>query len=212
MNYIENVYVCLAAPLLLAVICMRYQGKRMISFVLAGMTVCLLSSYISTFLAGVAGMNAEQASLELTPIVEECMKFAPVLFYLMVFEPDRREIGGCMLMTAVGFATFENACYLTESGADNIFRLLIRGFGTGAMHVVCAFLVALGFLYLWDRAWLRAAGTIGLIAATITYHGIYNILVSQSGLPAVIGYLIPLVTFVLSMYFRKAFFPKQKQE
>ena len=202
MNYIENIYVCLAAPLLIAAVCMRGRGRTMNLFVLAGMTVCLLSSYINTFIAAAAGVDALTASLEIAPMTEELMKFLPILFFLLVFEPGKEELTGGIIMTAVGFATFENACYLADSGAAQILHLLIRGFGTGAMHVVCGFLIAIGFLYLWDRVWLRLAGTIGLIAIAITYHGIYNILVSQTGAAAMIGYLIPLLTVALALIFR----------
>ena len=108
-----------------------------------------------------------------------------------------------VLVISLGFATFENTCYLTQNGAAHIVHLLIRGFGTGAMHVVCGALVAFGLVYLWDRIWIRITGTVGLIAMAITYHGIYNILVSQSGAPALIGYFIPLITLVLLAVFGK---------
>lgn len=36
------------------------------------------------------------------------------------------------------FATFENVCYLTQNGAGQFVYLLIRGFGTGAMHTSAA--------------------------------------------------------------------------
>lgn len=202
MNYIENIYICLAAPLLIAVLCMRGRGKAMNMFVLAGMTVCLLSSYINTFIAAIWGVGALTASVEIAPMTEEIMKFLPILFYLLVFEPGKEELTGGIIMTAVGFATFENACYLASNGANEVLHLLIRGFGTGAMHVVCGFLIAVGFLYLWDRTWLRLAGTVGLIAIAITYHGIYNILVSQTGTAAMIGYLIPLLTVVVVLLLR----------
>ena len=201
MSYVENIFVCLAAPLLIAAFCMRGKGRRLLLFLLAGMTVCLLSSYISTFLAAVQGMDRLSASLELTPIIEELMKFLPVLFFLLVFEPERHEITDSILMTALGFATFENTCYLTNNGADKLLHLLIRGFSTGAMHVVCSFLLAVGLLYLWNRVWLRVAGTIGLLVVAMTFHGIFNILVSQTGPAAVTGYLIPLLTLTLSLFF-----------
>ena len=199
MSYIENIYICLAAPILIAAVCMRSRGRRMMLFLLAGMTMCLLSSYISTFLAVAQGMDRLSASLEMVPIIEELMKFLPILFYLLVFEPKKNEIADSTLMTAVGFATFENACYLTNNGADQVLHLLIRGFGTGAMHVVCGFLIAAGLLYLWNRMWLRVAGTMGLLVVAMTYHGIYNILVSQTGAAAMIGYLIPLLTVLLGL-------------
>ena len=209
MNYIENIFVCLAAPLLIALICTRGKGKRMMLFLLSGMAACLLSSYISTFIAAAQGTDLFSASLEISPLVEETMKLFPILFYLLIFEPRTRDIADSCLMTAIGFATFENVCYLLQNGAGRITHLLIRGFGTGAMHVVCAFIMAAGILRLWDRVWLRAAGTIALLAVAITYHGVYNILVSQTGALALIGYLIPLFTTVVTLIFRKIVFGRE---
>lgn len=208
MNYIENIYICLAAPLLIACLCMRGRGRGMMLFLLAGTTVCLLSSYINTYIAAVIGADTVAASIEIAPMIEEVMKFLPILFFLLVFEPTKEDIIDSVLMTAVGFATFENACYLTGYGAADVVHLLVRGFGTGAMHVVCGFLVALGVLYLWDRVWLQLSGTVGLLAIAMTYHGIYNILVSQTGVAAAIGYLIPMLTLVLTLLFRHDYLPE----
>ncbi len=197
MNYIENIYLCLAAPLLVAVLCLRGTRRQMLLFLVGGMTVCLISAYISSFLAAVQGADALSASLEIAPLVEEIMKLTPVLFYLLVFEPKREVASDGVLMIAIGFATFENVCYLTQNGAENVLHLLIRGFGTGAMHVVCGEIVSLGLLYLWDHLWLRMTGTVSLLCAAITYHGVYNILVSQTGAVSIVGYLIPLLTAAL---------------
>ena len=201
MNYIENVYICLAAPLLIAVICSKGKARQLLLFFFSGMTVCLLSSYVSTFLAAVQGMGTLEASLMIAPPVEECMKLLPFLFYLLIFEPEKERISGCVLMIAVGFATFENVCYMTQNGAESLMHLMIRGFGAGAMHVICGALLAGGLMLLWNRLWLRVAGTVGLLTVAITYHGIYNILVSQPGIPAIIGYLIPLTTAVFGLIF-----------
>ena len=197
MNYIENIFICLTAPLLTAVICLKGTRRRMLLFLLAGMTACLFSSYISTFLAAALHADRLSASLEIAPMVEEILKLFPLLFYLMVFEPRIEDAAGSMLMIAAGFATFENVCYLTANGAANMLHLLIRGFATGAMHVVCGAIISVGLFYLWDRLWLRAVGTIGLLALAVTYHGIFNILVSQTGIAARIGYVIPLLTAIL---------------
>ena len=91
----------------------------------------------------------------------------------------------------------ENICYLTINGASNIFFLTVRGFGTGAMHVVCGTLVSIGLIYMWDEFWLKFAGTAALISLAVTYHAIYNILVSQDGFIAWIGYAIPMLTMLL---------------
>ena len=201
MNYIENIYVCLAVPTILSIFCLRGRLRRATIFLLAGMTACLLSSYISSFLADVTGAGAFWAPLEISPVVEELMKFSPLLFWLLVFEPDKEDAYINMIVIALGFATFENVCYLTTNGAASLMYLLIRGIGTGTMHVVCGMIVARGLFHLWDKFYLRAAGTAGLISASITYHAVYNVLVSQSGPAAYIGYVMPLATTVVILVF-----------
>ena len=119
-----------------------------------------------------------------------------MLFYLLVFSPSRENVAGGCLMTALGFATFENVCCLLENDASDIVYLMIRGFGTGAMHIITGMILYIGFYYLWDQVWLRIAGTFALLCVAAVYHAIYNILVSQKGLPARIGYLIPMITTI----------------
>lgn len=209
MGYIENIFVCLASPVLIAAVCMRGRGRRMMLFLLGGMVVCLLSSYINTFLASMQGTSALIASIEIAPLTEEFMKFCPVLFYLLVFEPDRKEISDSVIMTAVGFATFENACYLTANGAGQFIHLMLRGIGTGAMHVVCGVIIASGLFFLWEKVWMRTAGTIGLLSLAVTYHGIYNILVAQGSAAAYVGYGIPILTVLIGMLLEQNY-PRQQ--
>ena len=198
MDYIENIYICLAAPLIIAIICLRRTSSRRLRlFLLTGMTVCLLSSYISSFLSAVYHADSTAAIAEIAPVVEEVMKLLPVLFYMVVLEPEKEDAAAGMLMTAVGFATFENVCYLTANGAERVVMLLARGFGTGAMHVVCGMLIAMGFMYLWDRLYLRLAGMVGLLAVAISCHAIYNMMVLQGGSVARAGFAIPLAVMLI---------------
>ena len=201
MNYIENIYICLAVPLLAAMFCAEGKVRQMLLFLMGGMTACLLSSYISTFLAVAAEADRLMAALTIAPLVEEIMKMFPFLFYLLVFEPEKERMSGCALMTAVGFATFENVCFLIQNGASSLLILLIRGFGAGSMHIICGAILAGGTMLLWERLWLRMAGLAGLLSVAVTYHGIFNILVSRPGIPAVVGYLIPAATTFLGVVF-----------
>ena len=193
MTYIENVFFCLAAPLIIAICCVPRHPRRSLLFILSGMVACLFSSYISSFFARSLGASALEASLEISPLVEETLKLVPIAFYLMVFEPEKNEAAGEALMIAVGFATLENVCYLLTTNAENTLRLLIRGFSTGAMHVACGAMVAVVMRGLWNSLVFRIIATLGVLCLAITCHGIYNILVNQNGVPAVIGYLLPLI-------------------
>ena len=131
------------------------------------------------------------------------MKLFPILFYLIVFEPKTEEQVGVALMVASGFATLENVCYLVMNGAENVFSLMVRGFGTGAMHVVGGAMVGIGLTLSWKHLNMRIAVVIGLLSLAITFHAIYNLLVSRKGPVAWVGYLIPVVTMILTLLLRR---------
>ncbi len=177
MTYIENVFVCIAGPLLMAAFCMDRKYLRFFLFTIAGMGCCLVAAYVNTFLAALYGASAFNATAEIAPVVEEVVKLLPLLFYLLVFEPEPEKIRPAVLTVAAGFATFENICYLIQYGVEHLGFLLIRGFGTGAMHIVCGAIVGYGLVYVWRRKWLKAAGTCGLLGVAVIFHGIYNLLI-----------------------------------
>ena len=121
------------------------------------------------------------------------MKLLPLLFYVLIFEPKVRTLPEAAVALAVGFATFENVCYLIQNGADRFSFIFFRGFGTGAMHVLCGIIVGTGLAYTWHRTWLKIAGTCGLLGAAITLHGIYNLLITYGGAAQYIAYSLPVL-------------------
>ncbi|MEG1584809.1 MAG: PrsW family intramembrane metalloprotease, partial [Anaerovorax sp.] len=58
-------------------------------------------------------------------------------------------------------------------------------------------------LYIWKYPWLKLAGTFGLLCAAITYHAIFNLLVSAGGSLQTLGYLFPIVTVIIGLIIRK---------
>ena len=196
MTFIENIFVCLALPLILSLLFTRGRARSFPLFVVAGMSVCLLSAYVSSFFMGYCGADARVAVIEITPVCEEILKLLPLLFYLLIFEPKPRELPGAALAIAVGFATFENVCYLTENGAEDLAFLLIRGISAGALHILCGVLSGYGIAYVFRRRWLALTGTVGILGACIGFHGIYNLLITAQGVWKTAGYLFPSVLLV----------------
>ena len=193
MTYIENIFLCMVSPLLVAALCMGRRQLRFFLFCIAGMGVCLLSAYINTFLAAVCQADALAATAEIAPVVEEIMKLLPLVFYLLVFEPEGDKIKAAAITVALAFATFENVCYLIQNGADRFSFIFFRGFGTGAMHVLCGLIVGGGLAYTWQRTWLKIAGTCGLLGAAITIHAIYNLLIAHGGAAQYVAYALPVL-------------------
>ena len=71
MTYIENVFLCMASPLLIAALCMGKRQRKFFLFCFAGMGVCLLSAYINTFFAALYKADTFAATTEIAPVVED---------------------------------------------------------------------------------------------------------------------------------------------
>lgn len=191
MTYIENIFICLAIPMLLSLFFTNGRTRGFTLFSLLGMGMCLLSAYVSSFFMGYYGSDAVVTSIEITPVCEEIMKLLPLLFYFLIFEPEPQELPMAAIGIGVGFATFENVCYLTENGAEEFFFLLIRGISAGALHILCGIICGFGISYVFRRRWLSVTGTVGILGFCTGFHAIYNLLVSAGGVWQSVGYLFP---------------------
>ena len=67
MTYIENVFICMASPLLIAALCMGTRQRKIFLSCIAGMGVCLLSAYINTLLAALYGADTFAATVDDRP-------------------------------------------------------------------------------------------------------------------------------------------------
>lgn len=190
--YIENIFLCLSVPLILSLLFRNGKQQAFTIFVILGMGCCLLSAYVSSFFTGYYHAGTTVAIMEITPVCEETLKFLPLLFYLLVFEPDKRDVISPAIGIAVGFATFENVCYLTENGAADFSYILIRGASAGSLHLLCGIALGCGIAYVFQKKWIMITGIIGALGACVVFHGIYNILITAKGRWGLIGYLFPI--------------------
>ena len=209
MTYIENIFVCMAAPLAVTLLFLPRRSRPALLFCLAGMLSCLLSAYLNTFFARYYGADAVNAATQVAPVVEEIMKLLPLLFFYLIFEPEPKEMPAAAIAIAVGFATFENVCYLTENGAANFNFLLIRGISAGALHLLCGVLSGFGISYVFRRRWLAATGAVGILGACIGFHAIYNLLITAEGAWKTAGYLFPSF-LIVCLYLVKQLLPRQR--
>lgn len=208
MTYIENIFLCLALPLILSLFFMKGRVRRYALFLTVGMAVCLLSAYVSSFFMGQYGVDGTVAAIEITPVCEEVMKLLPLLFFYLIFEPEPKEMPAAAIAIAVGFATFENVCYLTENGAANFNFLLIRGISAGALHILCGVLSGFGVSHVFRCRWLAVTGTVGILGACIGFHAIYNLLITADGVWKTAGYLFPSL-LLLCLYAANQLLPRQ---
>ena len=177
MMYIENIFICISIPLFLSLIFIRGDMRKYMLFICIGMGMCVLSAYVSSFFMGYYHTDAVVAAIEIVPVCEEVMKLLPLLFYLLIFEPERKGIPGAAVAIAVGFATFENVCYLTENGAADFDILLVRGISAGELHILCGILPGYGMVYIFCWGFLKVKGQLDLLGDSSAFNSILHFIV-----------------------------------
>ena len=194
MIYAENIFLCIMVPLAVSLAFARGEARRFVLSFLVGMAICLIGAYISGFLTVAVDMSSEEVSIYLSPVVEEIVKLLPLLFFLYVFSPDDEALFLSAIAIGVGFATFENCCYILTAGAESLTYTLIRGLAVGVMHVVSMLVLAMGLVLIRRFKVVSLAGIVGALSLSMVFHALYNLLVSQPGITSVIGYILPLAT------------------
>ena len=193
MIYAENIFLCITAPLLLSLFFLRKNAKRFVVFFLTGMGICLLSAYISGFSLRLAGLEEGETAIFISPIVEEIQKLLPLLLFLFLYEPTDEAFLDAAIGIGIGFATFENCCYILSAGAESLPYILIRGLAVGVMHLVTTLAVSLALIMARRIRMLSIPGIAGSLTLSMIFHALYNLLVSQSGISSMIGYALPLL-------------------
>jgi RsiW-degrading membrane proteinase PrsW (M82 family) len=160
------------------------------------MGLCLLSAYISGYLSIVTGYGESNTAIFLSPVVEEFMKVVPLLFFLLLFEDSSELIINTASAVGAGFATFENCCYILNYGAGNLSYVIIRGMSVGVMHIISVYALSLWLIASIRLKAFSFTNIIGALSLSMTFHALYNLLVSEPGITSAIGYLMPIVTAV----------------
>ena len=202
---IENIFICLAAPFLIAALGTGNSGRKNYLLIVLGFLCCIISAYLNTFFSVLYNAQDTSAVLEISPVIEETVKLLPLLFGLIVFELCPEDGGNIIFNIAVGFATFENICYLLENGTGNLFYLFVRGFSSGAMHITCAFIIGYGLRVFRRPAALSAAGIFGLLCVAITFHATFNMLMKTDGMIKQLGYAIPIASCIILLLLKAPF-------
>ena len=200
MIYAENILLCIAVPLLIALFFIPGPVRRFVAAFLLGMGVCLAAAYISSFLGLAAGMERNDTSIFLSPMVEELMKLLPLLFFMVLFSMKDRELTMLAVAVGAGFATFENCCYILSSGAESLPYILIRGLAVGVMHIVSILALAIWLIAAKRLKIFSFPAVVGGLSLSMIFHALYNLLVSGPAISAAIGYLLPLAA-AAGLYF-----------
>lgn len=195
---VEHIFIAIASPLFVFCFLSNKNDRRYLISLLIGFSVAFLSGYVNTYFTILFNATKSEAVLNITPIIEELMKMFPVLFFAESFAKDKSQILSLSIGVGLGFAIFENCSYLVTFGAESLILAIVRGFATGVLHPLCALIVSLGIVAIFQRRKFAVLNFLGLLCIAIMLHGTLNLLLNTSEkFFNYLGCLIPLALTII---------------
>ena len=200
-NMIYILYICMFVPLLLSLPLIHKTSRRIMVFLLIGISAALFISEINGLMLKLLGYNTPYVTTTVTPVTEEIIKAIPVLIYAFVVSDDPKKLVSSSFAVGIGFALFENTYILVTSvDAVSIEWAIVRGFSTALMHGICTATVGYGMSFVKKHKKLFYCGTFALLMISIIYHGIFNMLVQSDSWLKYLGFVLPLTTYIPVVY------------
>lgn len=200
---IESTYICFFVSLIFVILFLSKAKRKYGIFALIGVTVCLFAAYYNSFYALIYNVPIQVARVEIAPLVEEVMKFLPVICYLIIWNPGKKEILNASVTIAISFAVFENVAYLLEGSMIDMQVILIRGLSVTSMHVLTSIIIAEGLVYAWKWDQLKLAISLAVLCIAITLHGQFNLMMYTEGVLQIVAAFLPIVSLIV-IWKRKA--------
>ena len=201
-------YICFLIPMVLSLFIMEKKSRLVVSFILIGMTVCMIASALNTMIYTRTGRDMLYFTTTVSPVTEEILKALPILFYALLFSNDRQKLAQTAFAVGLGFAMMENVILISQNlYSVDLEWAIMRGFGASLMHSICTVTVGIGISFVKKIKKLFYSGTLALLMLAITYHSIYNTLVMSP--QRYFGILLPIYTYIPILVFS---YKRQKAE
>ena len=197
MSYI--LFICVAAPILLMLLPIEKQSRKVVLFMLTGMFCCLFVSEVNGLLLRTLDTSLFYFTTNITPVTEEIIKALPVLFFAVFFSDKKKDIITASFSVGVGFAILENLIILTQNFQNvTIGFAVARGFCSGLMHSICTVAIGYFIVFVKKKKKIFITGSLSALNIAIIYHSVFNLLVqADSATAQYIGLFIPLLTYLI---------------
>ena len=206
-NLIYILFICIVAPLLLFLLLLKKRSRLVVGYLLIGICLSLCVSELNAVLLSLFDNNVIYVTTCITPVTEEIIKAAPVLFFAVVFSNDRDKLMTIAFATGIGFALFENTMILVQNiDKVTVGWAIVRGFSTALMHGVSTAAVGYGMSFIKKKRKLFYCGTFALLVLASIHHGIFNMLVQSEELKY-FGFFLPVLAYI-PVIFQKYIHPR----
>jgi len=172
--------ICMVVPLLLLMTMLNKQSRLLLGFVLGGMVLAVCAYEINSLVCVLFQLSGQELSIIAAPMIEEILKALPVLFFAILVSDDRKLVLQLAMASGIGFAILENAFLLiTYVDQVDIGWAIVRGVSTSLSHGICTMIVGCGIVFVRKQKKLFYTGTFALLAAAMTLHAIFNLLIQS---------------------------------
>lgn len=208
-------YLAASLPLFFLLIFLEGGQRRVLAFLVWGLTAGVISYYVNYDLYLAFASSAVVPEVTMAPVVEEFMKALPLFVLLLVFgRRYSKELLVLAMASGFGFAILENYVFVTHfalEGPGAIAYAVMRGITTSVMHGCMTAIIGYGIFltYGFSRRSLPPI-LFGLYTVAVMLHALYNLLVGHTGVGRLLAIDLPLLLFVLLLvaYNRDVLFPK----
>ena len=196
------IFLCIALPLLLMLPILERRSRRLVFFLLLGMTCALTAYEVNTILYALCGLDAVRFTQTVPPITEEILKALPVLIFALFFSDDRKSILPVAMSVGIGFSVLENTVILVQNlAAVTLGWAALRGLSASLMHGLCTMIVGAGLPYIKKQKKLFWTGIFGLWSIAVTMHAMFNLLIQSQY--SWLGACLPMALYVLLYLVRR---------
>jgi len=190
------IMICMVVPLLLLMTLLNKPSRLLLGFVLGGMVLAVCAYEINSLVCVLFQLSGQELSITAAPMIEEILKALPVLFFAILVSDDRKLVLQLAMASGIGFAILENAFLLiTYVDQVDIGWAIVRGVSTSLSHGICTMIVGCGIVFVRKQKKLFYTGTFALLAAAMTLHAIFNLLI-QSPFDYV-ALALPIIIYLL---------------
>ena len=189
-------FISIAIPLISVAIVTKERTRTVSLFLLFGVTAGLFCGEINGLLSKIVTLSTRYYSVNIAPIIEECVKAFPIIVYAFIKKPSRQRPLESSIVMGVGFAILENAFILANNIESISLPLaIVRGIGAGLMHGVCTLAVGEGLDLVSHDKRIAVSGTLGLLGEAIIFHSFYNNMIQSKY--AYFSFILPFCAFII---------------
>ena len=188
-------YICFLIPMFFSLFIMESKSRLVVGYILIGTTVCLIITYVNTYICNALDKDMLYFCTTISPITEELIKALPILFYALFISDNWQKLTQSSFAIGLGFAIMENMIMLTQSASGTDIRWAVfRGLGAGLMHSICTVAIGIGISFVRKIRKMFYCCTFSLLMLAATYHSIYNSLVMSKY--KYFGIVLPVLTYI----------------